>query len=64
MAFPNSTFQENISFEKDMPAFTLEKFRIRTIKFPLDFDASNRGKPAELELTCSASRVYPTLPSD
>ena len=44
--------------DKKMPTWVFEKFKIRTIQFPTDFDFTAR-KPAELILTCTAVHVYP-----
>lgn len=49
-----------IDVDKPMPQWVFEKFKVRTIKFPLNFDFTAK-RPAELTLVCSALYVYPTF---
>ena len=49
-----------IDVDKPMPIWVFEKFKVRTIKFPLNFDFTAK-RPAELTLVCSALYVYPTF---
>ena len=49
-----------IDVNKPMPQWVFEKFKVRTIKFPLNFDFTAK-RPAELTLVCSALYVYPTF---
>ena len=49
-----------IDIDKPMPQWVFEKFKVRTIKFPLNFDFTAK-RPAELTLVCSALYVYPTF---
>ena len=49
-----------IDIDKPMPQWVFKKFKVRTIKFPLNFDFTAK-RPAELTLVCSALYVYPTF---
>ena len=58
--FEGDTAKGLIDVDKKMPQWVFEKFKVRTIKFPLNFDFTAK-RPAELTLVCSALYVYPTF---
>ena len=58
--FGNNVPEGLIDVDKPMPQWVFEKFKVRTIKFPLNFDFTAK-RPAELTLVCSALYVYPTF---